>query len=353
MPPDRHGEYDVFISHASEDKQVFVAQLADALRRRNLRVWYDDFVLRVGDRLRQSVETGLQSSRYGIVVLSPRFFEKRWPQQELDGLAQLERVDGRDRLLPVWLEVSWREVATYSPMLADIVAVHASDGVDHVANAILDRVQPGRGPDIGPGDAAIEPPDCAEVQLDDWIAGGSLPEFSLAVANRGQAPVFDVSWALPATYPGWWVPDEAGNSQAAEIGPGMAVISRVVVGAEGPPTCPIVLRGRDHKGQIFETSTYLIRQRHPFAVMSGWPIQVRAPLTIFRQVASLRSDRANSRTPGSFPKNSRKRLWQPTRCSSQSPRPGLSLRRYYGSPRICTTPVRLPGRTPQSTTRIA
>jgi hypothetical protein len=45
-------EWDVFVSHASEDKEGFVRPLAEALKDRGLRVWFDEFTLRVGDSLR-------------------------------------------------------------------------------------------------------------------------------------------------------------------------------------------------------------------------------------------------------------------------------------------------------------
>ena len=44
-------KFDVFIAHAFEDKMPFVAPLADALRSRALKVWYDDFTLQVGDSI--------------------------------------------------------------------------------------------------------------------------------------------------------------------------------------------------------------------------------------------------------------------------------------------------------------
>lgn len=78
--------YDVFISHASEDKDEFVHPLAELLREQHLEVWYDEFSLNVGDSLRRSIDRGLSQSRYGIVVLSPSFFRKQWSQWELDGL---------------------------------------------------------------------------------------------------------------------------------------------------------------------------------------------------------------------------------------------------------------------------
>lgn len=82
-------EYDVFICHASEDKDSFVRPLSKELSSRGLRVWYDEFSLKLGDSLRRSIELGLTKSHFGIVVLSLAFFSKEWPQKELDGLIAL------------------------------------------------------------------------------------------------------------------------------------------------------------------------------------------------------------------------------------------------------------------------
>ena len=114
--------YDAFISHASEDKEKFVKPLANALTRMNYRVWYDEFELRVGDSLRQSIDKGLINSRFGIVVLSPAFFAKNWPQYELNGLTARE-MDGHKVILPIWHLVNREDVLAYSPALADKVAL--------------------------------------------------------------------------------------------------------------------------------------------------------------------------------------------------------------------------------------
>lgn len=133
-------EWDVFISHASEDKEAFVRKLADELGK-SLRVWYDEFTLKIGDSLRRSIDTGLSQSRYGVVVLSHNFFKKEWPQKELDGLVTLER-DGRKVILPIWLDVDAVEITRYSPLLADRVAAKASDGLRKVVDKLLLVLKP-------------------------------------------------------------------------------------------------------------------------------------------------------------------------------------------------------------------
>ena len=127
-------EWDAFIAHASEDKDAFVQPLAVALSK-DFRIWYDDFALTVGDSLRRSIDKGLKNSRFGIVVLSKHFFQKEWPQKELDGLTTRER-DGTKVILPVWLDVEYKDVANYSPLLADRVAAKAKDGLDRVVTEL-------------------------------------------------------------------------------------------------------------------------------------------------------------------------------------------------------------------------
>jgi tetratricopeptide (TPR) repeat protein len=132
-------QWDVFISHASEDKDEFVRQLAEALRKEGIRVWYDEFSLELGDSLRERIDHGLSSSRYGVVVLSKNFFAKRWPTQELNGLATKE-IDGMKVILPVWHKVTAAEVRSFSNILADRMAARSDEGIARVVARILEVV---------------------------------------------------------------------------------------------------------------------------------------------------------------------------------------------------------------------
>jgi hypothetical protein len=123
---DPEPQYDAFICHASEDKPGLVTALAEALTAAGLRIWYDDLELKVGDSLRRSIDRGLARSRFGIVILSPDFFAKEWPQRELDGLIAKES-GGEKVVLPIWHKVSKAEVMGHSPTLADKVALSTTD----------------------------------------------------------------------------------------------------------------------------------------------------------------------------------------------------------------------------------
>ena len=106
----------------------------------NLKVWYDEFTLTLGDSLQKSIDRGLKDSRFGVVVLSHDFFAKDWPQRELDGLEALER-NGRKVILPIWHNLTRDDVCRYSPTLAGRIAALSSDGIATVVTKILDAIQ--------------------------------------------------------------------------------------------------------------------------------------------------------------------------------------------------------------------
>lgn len=130
--------HDVFISHASEDKDDIVRPLANALVGKGLEVWYDEFTLRIGDSLRQKIDRGLANSRVGLVVLSPSFIAKGWTNYELDGIVT-RTVSGEQILLPIWHNITKQQVVDFSPSLADKVARStATYTVEEIAAEIAD-----------------------------------------------------------------------------------------------------------------------------------------------------------------------------------------------------------------------
>lgn len=160
--------YDVFICHASEDKDDFVRPLAEALKNSHLEVWYDEFSLKIGDSLRESIDKGLSKSRYGIVVLSPAFFTKKWPIRELNGLVAREMSDEDSVILPVWHKISAKQILEHSPPLADRKAVETKEGLDVVCNELLKKLRPEESPLLVARDELIfyglNPP----VVTDEW-----------------------------------------------------------------------------------------------------------------------------------------------------------------------------------------
>lgn len=94
-------KYDVFVSHAGEDKEEFVKPLVDALKNNNINAWYDNDEISWGDSIASSINRGLADSRYAIVVLSPNFLNKYWTTTESDTIMSMESVNAQ-KLLPIF-----------------------------------------------------------------------------------------------------------------------------------------------------------------------------------------------------------------------------------------------------------
>ncbi|MGE0681890.1 MAG: TIR domain-containing protein [Candidatus Binatia bacterium] len=134
--------WDLFISHASEDKDTFVRPLAAALQGLGVSVWYDEYSLRLGDSLSRSIDRGLADSSFGLVVVSPAFIRKPWPEYELRGLVAREIMQDRV-ILPIWHGVTRTDVLAFSPPLCDKVALNTAGlSAEDVAIQILREVRP-------------------------------------------------------------------------------------------------------------------------------------------------------------------------------------------------------------------
>lgn len=133
---------DVFLSHASEDKDAIARPLRLALEERNVSVWFDEIKIKVGQSIRQAIEEGIARCRFGVVILSPNFFAKQWTQAELDGLFGRRMNSGQNLILPVWHHVSKDEVIQNSPLLAGIAALNsATMTIDEIADNLAEVVQ--------------------------------------------------------------------------------------------------------------------------------------------------------------------------------------------------------------------
>jgi hypothetical protein len=134
--------WDVFISHASADKAAVGRPLKESLESHGLRVWFDEAVLGIGDSLRRKIDRGLRRSAAGVVILSPSFFDRGWPNYELDGMVTLDQ-SGLQNILPIWHGVTFEQVRDYSPSLADKLARNTSNtAIEKIAEEIARRVRP-------------------------------------------------------------------------------------------------------------------------------------------------------------------------------------------------------------------
>ena len=209
-------KYDVFICHASEDKLEVARPLAEALQQEGLRVWYDDFTLRLGDSLRRAIERGLKQSRYGIVILSRNFFRKKWPQNELDALLGKETARRRV-IIPIWHKVDRRYVEARSPILAERFAVSTARGIGYVAQRVFIETRGGwGGKPVAAGGAVPSPSRDAPSRRDLMdnrvlMLNGDVSNY---VTMKKAGPYHDLS-ECPLFLPDFVSPPEFGNTRGA------------------------------------------------------------------------------------------------------------------------------------------
>ena len=131
-----------FISHDSKDKEGLVRELAHELSGLMCPVWYDEFSLKVGDSLRESIERGLRETKKCIVILSPNFLSNGgWGKAEFDSIFAREILEKKSVILPVWHNVGAQEVFDYSPRLSDKVGLSTSIGIPELARKLSNAIK--------------------------------------------------------------------------------------------------------------------------------------------------------------------------------------------------------------------
>jgi hypothetical protein len=179
---------DVFIAHASEDKDSVARPLAKALAAQGWSVWLDELNLTVGDSLSQRIDSALAQTRFGVVLLSPAFFSKEWPQRELAGLAARELDTGAKVILPVWHNVDRSFIVQHSPVLADRLGAPTSAGIENVAKEISLAL---KGTE---GDPAAE---ATEEGVEEVTEANGVPLFQIPTTEGEQARIIEEC-------PEWW-----------------------------------------------------------------------------------------------------------------------------------------------------
>lgn len=133
---------DCFISYAGEDRGV-VKNLVAALTHQNVQIWWDKGQITLGDQLSKKIDEGLSLSRYGVVLVSPRFVAKRWTEAELRALHSRAMRSGKKVILPVLFDMTHDEFASTYPLLADLVTTQFSGDIVALAEEIVQVVRQG------------------------------------------------------------------------------------------------------------------------------------------------------------------------------------------------------------------
>lgn len=140
MTSDKY-KYDVFVSHAVEDKEAIANELAAMLKAKGLSVWYSGDQLGIGDRIEQVIQEGLKASRFGVVILSHSFLKKDWTKHEYYALLAKEEREGQKVILPVLHDITPDELKEYNITIADTYGISSSVGTAVVAEALAKEVR--------------------------------------------------------------------------------------------------------------------------------------------------------------------------------------------------------------------
>lgn len=140
-------EFDVFLNHASEDKQKVAEPLYHLFTEKSLKVWMDKFEILIGSSLREEIDKGLLKSEFAVAILSKTYFTKPWALSELDALFALEKSKGgKKRILPVLHEITFDEVLAISPLVAGKMFGTTANGLEALRDDLLRAIRPDANP---------------------------------------------------------------------------------------------------------------------------------------------------------------------------------------------------------------
>lgn len=134
-------EFDVFLSHSSLDKEDYVSELSDKLERKELKVFEDVKVFKIGQSQTSMMDMGILNSRFVVVFLSPNFIKSGWSDYEFKSFLNREINEKKIIILPIWHNVSYEDVRDYSPYLVDKFALDTRKySLDEIVDSIYQAV---------------------------------------------------------------------------------------------------------------------------------------------------------------------------------------------------------------------
>jgi hypothetical protein len=106
--------YRCFISHSSKN-QDFVEQLHADLDNKGVRNWYAKEDLRLGAKIRPSLDESIRQHEKLLVVLSQESIASDWVEQEIETALAIEREERRPVVLPITIDNAVMQTSTGWP----------------------------------------------------------------------------------------------------------------------------------------------------------------------------------------------------------------------------------------------
>lgn len=131
-----------FISHDFQDKSNVARPFAQKLAHRaNRTIWYDEFTLTVGDKLRREIEKGIRQSEYCILLLTKNYLlNESWANIEFESIFTKELIEKKDSIIPIWINITKEELYEFCPSLINIWGLNWNIGIENIVNEILKKV---------------------------------------------------------------------------------------------------------------------------------------------------------------------------------------------------------------------
>lgn len=133
--------WDVFISHASEDKEAVALPLKRALEQAGFSCWIDQEQISLGGGLPRRIDAGLARSSFTVVIASPSYFTKAWTRKEMDAAVARDVTRRTETVLVVLHEMTIKELQDESPMTAVLLAVPWTQGISRVVVQIAGAIR--------------------------------------------------------------------------------------------------------------------------------------------------------------------------------------------------------------------
>ena len=124
---DNAPKYDVFVSHADSDKELYVDNLVEAIKLLGVNCFYDKYTINWGDDISERIYNGIKESSFSILVISENYFGRQWTEQELTSFWKKQEALNEKIVLPLLLDISVEEYLNTYPQLKNIKAISAKD----------------------------------------------------------------------------------------------------------------------------------------------------------------------------------------------------------------------------------
>jgi hypothetical protein len=138
---------DIFICHATKDKNDHITPFLERLSAEKISYWYDEAEIKWGDSLVEKINEGIRISRFIVIFLSKNFIDGNWTEKELNAALNIEIDSGKTKVLPLIIGAENEEklILEKYPLLKDKKFIRWSDGFDSIINSLricLDKRKP-------------------------------------------------------------------------------------------------------------------------------------------------------------------------------------------------------------------